>query len=47
MVQGTFSYVAQTLTVLTVLTQRGDFGRTPWTNSIDASVAYIPGFADG
>ncbi len=30
-----------------VLTQRGDFGRTPWTNSIDASVAYIPGFADG
>jgi len=30
-----------------VLTSRGQFGRTPWQKTIDASVAYIPGFADG
>jgi hypothetical protein len=30
----------------TRLTQRGTFGRTPWTNSIDLSLAYIKKFGD-
>ena len=30
----------------TVLTQRGSFGRTPWTNSIDLSLAYLKKFGD-
>jgi len=29
------------------LTQRGQFGRTPWTRTLDANLAYTPGFADG
>ena len=31
----------------TVLGQRGQEGRTPWTWNIDASVGYAPSFADG
>ena len=30
----------------TRLTQRGSFGRTPWTNSIDLSLAYLKKFGD-
>lgn len=29
-----------------VLTQRGSYGRTPWTRTLDATVAYSPNFAD-
>lgn len=30
-----------------VLTNRGEFGRTPWQRTLDANIAYTPGFADG
>lgn len=29
------------------LTNRGDFGRTPWMRTIDAGVSYTPSWADG
>ena len=31
----------------TVLTQRGQYGETPWTYMVDVGVAYVPAWADG
>jgi hypothetical protein len=35
-----------TLENVSYLSNRGDFGRTPWSWNFDMSVAYIPGWAD-